>query len=381
MEISSFSKLSINRDYTVGLMCHYLFSNGSAQYVFLDLNDERSAVLNQALSFCTETSYNICASCNGLLLFSSVRDNSISYNVLNLFSKQLVVLPQPQIARRCIRTGLALNGHHYQVVRIFSIKDVEVCIAGSSSAGAAGGSDILEMEIFSSQTGMWRQYYSMIRLPPELPTLSTNPLFSNGALHWELGGNLLIYYINHGKCMLIKLPNYSEDWSWYSMSYGQCLWESRGHVHYCYSDFRGIHTWILINDHSFSSRPDPNNFKWKLSHSILHKTLMSLNPAIFSHIRQRQSWKPYFVSPCAYDEHLDTLYLRIPGIIVSYDLRAQTLKELCTFTFPDTNFHCCMLFLIVKGDSLVGNGKATSGDGAVVSLPIASAFLRRCNSN
>ncbi|WCJ40288.1 hypothetical protein M5689_021217 [Euphorbia peplus] len=161
----------------------------------------------------------------------------------------------------------------------------------SSSASAAEAIDILEMEIFSSETRMWRRYYSVIHLPLELPIMSTNPLFWNGIIHWELGGHLLMYFMKHSKFMLIKLPNYSQDWSLESLTYGQCLWVSQGHLHYCYSDFRGIHIWILVkvHKHNFCSlyeNQDFVNLRWELSRSIRHDTLMTLNPEISPYKRK-----------------------------------------------------------------------------------------------
>lgn len=382
-------KVGESRNYIVGLLCHYLFSDGSAQYIFLDVDDGQLTVVNRSLSFCSEINLHICASCNGLLLFSSVRDNVVHYNVFNLFAKQSVALPLPQITRRSIRTGLAFDGQHYQVVRVFSVKDVKGSIAESSSAGAVPAWEFLEMEIFSSETGIWRQYRPLIRLPPDLPKLSTTPLFSNGAIHWELGGYLLIYFVNNGHCKLIKLPNFCEHWLWRSMTFGQCLWESEGHVHYCYSDFKGIHTWILLteqerNYYFYYHAHDRDKFEWKLADSILHETLISLNPDIFLRIGQRKEfsqWKPYFVSPRAYN--FQTLYLRLPGVVVSYNLKTRTLKQICSFTFPNTNFYCCMIFPVaygLQGEHQTENDKAASGMGDVA-LPIADEFGSSCGSS
>ncbi|KAL5793569.1 hypothetical protein ACOSP7_002163 [Xanthoceras sorbifolium] len=372
------------------LLCHYLFSDGSAQYVFLDLVDEGSAVVNQSLTFCTETNMHVCASSNGLLLLSSVKDNLLRYNLFNLFSKQSVVLPQPQITRRSIRTGLAFDGFHYQVVRIFitegekgSFSEASSSSAPPSAVGRGGG--FLEMEILSSETAIWRQHRTLIRLPPDLPKLTTTSLFSNRAIYWELGGYLLNYNVNQGHCRLIELPNYSQIWSLNSMTFGQCLWESEGHLHYCYSDFEGIHTWVLHNeqDHDYHSNYyhyDSDKFQWKLAYTVSYQNLVSRNPEIFLRIRQRNivfsQWLPFFISPSVYIENSQTLYLRLPGIIASYNLRTQTLREICAYEFPDTNFFCCLLFpAVLPGDSKLRKRNEPAGDvGDVVSLPITDAL-------
>ncbi|KAK1566711.1 hypothetical protein Q3G72_003230 [Acer saccharum] len=350
------------RSCSESLLCHYLFRDGSAQYVFLDLVDEGSAVVNQSLTFCTDT---------------------------NMHS---VVLPQPQITRRSIRTGLAFDGFRYQVVRIFTTEGEKGSIAEASSSSApppsaaGSGGGFLEMEILSSETGIWRQHRTLIRLPPDLPKLSTTPLFSNGAIHWELGGYLLIYNVNQGHCRLIELPNFSQIWSLNSMTFGQCLWESEGHVHYCYSDFEGIHAWVLLNEqdldyYSTYYHYNRDKFQWKLAHTVSHQNLVSRNPEIFLRIRQSNivfsRWPPFFISPSAYIENSQTMYLRLPGIIASYNLRTQTLREICSFEFPDINFFCCLLFpVVLQGDSQVRKRKPAGDVGNVVSLPITIDALQ-----
>ncbi|KAJ0053777.1 hypothetical protein Pint_02467 [Pistacia integerrima] len=340
------------RNYSENLLCHYLFSDGSAQYVFLDLVDEGSAVVNRSLSFCTTRNLHVCASANGLLLLSSVQDNQVSYNLFNLFSKRREVLPRPQITRRSIRTGLAFDGFRYQVVRVFSVDVEEECAPESSSAAVppTGSDGFLEMEIFSSETNIWRRYRPLIRLPPDLPKLDMSPLFANGAIYWELGGYLLVYHANHGLCRVIELPNYPQRWSWNSLTFGQCLFESEGRLHYCYSDSEGIHIWVLIKeqDHDFYS-----NYVWNLVHTARHQNLISQNSDVFLRIRQRNNlfshWEPYFLSPFAYIGNSQTMYLRLPGSIVTYDLRTQSLREICTYEFPNMNFYCCLLFPVVYG--------------------------------
>ncbi|PON50516.1 hypothetical protein TorRG33x02_314420 [Trema orientale] len=174
----------------VTLQTLYIARELSLCGVFLDVDDQGcAAIVDPSLSFFSRTSGHVCASYCGLVLFScfnEIESKVVRYNVFNLITRQLVALPQPQIQGRSIRTGLAFGGQCCQVVRIFSISDVEAADNGINSGG------LLEMEIFSSESGIWRHERPLIRLPPELPNLSTTPLFSNGALHWELGGHLLV---------------------------------------------------------------------------------------------------------------------------------------------------------------------------------------------
>lgn len=365
------------RNYTENLLCHYLFSDSSAQYVFLDLADEGSAVVNRSLSFCTSRNVHVCAFASGLLLLSSVQDNQVTYNLFNLFSERREVLPRPLITRRSIRTGLAFDGLHYQVVRVFRIEDEEECVLESSSSSssavpAVGSGGFLEMEIFSSETNIWRRYRPVIRLPLELPKLDSSPLFANGAIYWELGGYLLVYHVNHGLCRVIELPNYPHRWTWNSLTFGQCLFECESRLHYCYSDSEGIHIWVLIKEHD---QDFYSNYVWKLVHTATHQSLISQNPDVFLRIQQRNNlfshWEPYFLSPFAYIGNSQTIYLRLPGSIVAYNLRTHSLREICTYEFPNMNFYCCLLFPVIYG--LQGDSRdlqSHGGIGGVVSLPI-----------
>ncbi|GMN57353.1 hypothetical protein TIFTF001_026460 [Ficus carica] len=350
-----------------GLLCHYLFGNGSAEYVLLDVVDDQECgvVVNPSLCFFSRTSAHVCASCNGWLLFSctDVTDITlVNYNVFNFFTKQSFTPPQPQIRGPSIRTGLAVDGQHYQVVRIFNVDN--------------NGSHLLEMEIYSSEKGVWRHERPLIPLPPDLPKLRTFPLYSNGAIHWELGGHLLVYCVHHGECKLIQLPNYVglDKWSEHSLTYGQCLWESEGRVHYCYSDFDGIHTWLLIKDAEIEDYCSYHyNLRWKHDYSVMHETLVSRNPSIFVQ-NSLGFWHtgPSFASPVAYVDKFRTIYLKLPGVVVSYNLRTRTLKEICKYEFPKTNFQCCLVVPVVHGGD-VPEFRANKRSGDVICLPTPAA--------
>ncbi|RVW45070.1 hypothetical protein CK203_067456 [Vitis vinifera] len=385
----------INEMQNVGFLCHYVFGNGSAQYVFLDVGNDGSVSLNRPLSFSVEKSAHVCASCNGMLLFSynCSGDNLLSFHVFNISAHQYVSLPQlPYITPRIITHGLAFDGLHYQVVLVFSSPQGEEASTSSGSAGGHGGGGVIEMEIFSSETGKWRHHTTMIPLPPYLPKLSTPPLFSNGSIHWELGGYLLVYNIQSAHSELLQLPNHSQNWSWRSMTFGQCLWESDGRVHYCYTDYQGIQTWVLMNrqDHDYYSNNynhDRQKFKWKLAHTVPHQILLSQNPDIFLRLGQTHhdfsEWKPYYISPYASLEDSQIMYLRLPGIFAAYNLRTGTLKEVCNYSFPNTNFYCCSFFPVVycqKGNAEMGNIRSDGERGAVINLPVADVLLLCQNS-
>lgn len=415
MERPSSSICRVSGDHHAGLLCHYLLQNGSAQYVFLDIYEGCYVGVNQYRSFHAEMNAHICASCNGLILITLPSANGLSYHTYDLFAKQCVSLPQPQITRRSIGTALAFDGQCYQVVRVFRVEAKSV--TANNPLASSEEDDWLEMEIFSSETGMWSHYCPLIRLPPELPKLSTAPLFANGAIHWEVGGYLLMCNLSQRNCKLIRLPNQSPNWTWHTMTFGQCLWESEGLVHYCYSNIEGIHTWALLKGQDHGSCPDYSScdiasFEWTLVHSIKHETLISRNPDVFrrleslvhtvkhetllSHradvftkLEQNRyyfsllNWKPYFISPCGYSSVLKVIYLRLPGVIVSYDPSTQILSEICTFECPNLDFHCCSVFVVdyhLQGESWMEDAGSSRGKKELVHLPLADMIVQK-NSN
>ncbi|KAK3230142.1 hypothetical protein Dsin_002023 [Dipteronia sinensis] len=215
--------------------------------------------------------------------------------------------------------GLAFDGHHYQVVLVH-IPNFEYSAA------------TLELEIFSSKTNNWRRHTpDNLSLPFHPPAdvfsdLATAPIFSNGAIHWEICGRLLVYNVQAVYFALINQPT---EWCWQSATtYKRCFWESDGRVHYSYTDSQGVHTWILLNEFDLAYYSKINiidckeEFPWKLADSIHYQTLKENNPDIF---KQGKMWETHYPSPFAYNEASQTMYMQLPGIVVSYNTKTRVL--------------------------------------------------------
>ncbi|KAF2290867.1 hypothetical protein GH714_015968 [Hevea brasiliensis] len=352
-----------------GLVCQYQFEDGSSQFIFLQISDKSGAIgINPSLSFCTENYLQVISSCKGLLLLSSIGELGLKYHVFNPMSKYVLTLPQHSITGHVIRSGLAFDGNHYQVV-LAHAADTEGDFVG------------LEMEIFSSDTGKWRRFHPKNLFLPipapdfEFPELKTHPLFFNGAIHWEIGGHLLVYQVEDDHCELIELPNFSEDWCWQSaLAYKRCLSESQGRANYTYTDFEGVHTWILLSeyDHDYYSNYsiyDRKKFRWGLARSVNHQDLNLKHQETYFHLGQRK-WEPYDASPIAVFEDSETLYLQLPGTVVSYNTRTDVLEQVCTYSFPGENFNCCSFLPLTYGRQIEGESASESLEVGVVDLPI-----------
>jgi hypothetical protein len=283
-----------------------------------------------------------------------------------------VTLPPHGITRQVIRSGLAFDGKQYQVVLVHAFKDEE--------NGLGPLPDDIELEIFSSETGAWRNHQPLslslnVEVPVcEFPQLNATPLFSNGAIHWEISGRLLVYHVKDDYCEVIELPNVFEDWSWQStMTYRRCLWESEGRVHYTYTDFDGVHSWNLLkedehNVYSHQNVYDREKFRWALAYTINHEDLAEQDPDILS---LGDQWEPRNISPIAYVQDSETMYLQLPGIVVAYNTKNRVLQKVCRYKFPGIDFNCCFFFPFIHSNEChQKNASKSLQVGEVVDLPI-----------
>lgn len=323
-------------DIAVDLVCQYQFENGSSQVLFLDVdnNQKNRAFLNHSLSFSVESFVQTLASCNGLILLSGYVTDQPCYYVLNPLTKESTTIPHPCTQESVIRVGLGSDDYNQ-----FKIVLVE---AKSSSELMIG----LEFHVFSSDTSEWstvKVNHSVdLTLPPlpefEFKELSTQPLYSNGSVHWEIGGKLLVFHVEENSCELIKLPDFSKDWLWQStMMYRRCLCESSGRVYYCYTDSDGFHIWELLKEnYDLGLLCDSENFRWKLVHTVTHEIFASKHHEFCDTLFK---WEP--LTPIAYTKQAQTIYLQIPGAVVGYDFVTEDLRLICRYSYSDMNFNCC----------------------------------------
>ncbi|CAJ1960735.1 unnamed protein product [Sphenostylis stenocarpa] len=348
---------STSLDTCVGLVCHYQFENGSSQFVFMDVESGSEASLNHFLCFSTENFVQTLASCNGLILLSGFREDQFCYHIFNPLTKHNVTIPQTKIQENVSRVGLAFDGCQFEVVLVE---------AGSSQSNG------LKLHVFSSDTGKWRSHNPINLTAPPLPEyefqeFGTPPLYSNGAIHWEIGGHLLVYQVQGSHFELYELPNYSEDWYWQpTLTFRRCLCESGGRTYYCHTDFDGLHIWKLLNEHEhaeFLYYWDYKTFPWRLVHSVNHEMFMS---KLQNFCYNLFHWEPFKIAPIAYSEETQIIYLQLPGSVVSYNLDTGTLGPICTYSYPGTNFNCCSFF-----SSTTRNAQSDTIGETELHLPIA----------
>jgi hypothetical protein len=156
------------------------------------------------------------------------------------------------------------------------------------------------------------------------------------------------------------------------MTYRRCLWESEGRVHYTYTDFDGVHSWNLLkedehNVYSHQNVYDREKFRWALAYTINHEDLAEQDPDILS---LGDQWEPRNISPIAYVQDSETMYLQLPGIVVAYNTKNRVLLKVCRYTFPGVDFNCCSFFPSIHRSECHKQNASKSQVGEVVDLPI-----------
>ncbi|GLU10593.1 hypothetical protein SLE2022_273860 [Rubroshorea leprosula] len=323
----------------MGLLSHHQFQDRTSQFVFLDIPHQETGAIgvDHSLSFSTKSHVQIISCCREWLLLSTLpsKKRDPKYHVFNPLEMVSFTLPPPLIAGKIIASGLGFDDKHRYHVVLFHL--------------AAGADGFLELEIFTSKVGEWRTYDNPINVSPLFPALEdrkaptvTNkvltwlnqrlgikrhgrclkevvgPVFSDGAIYWVINGQMLAYRLQDGSCELIELPNPDSI-----RTYQHSLWESGGRLQYSCCDDKGIHTWDLLNkeDHDRYLNYhiyDQQIFRWKLAYSVDQEKL------------GLGKWEPYLTCPVAFIDDLQTMYLQLPGVVISYNTGTQVMKQVCT---------------------------------------------------
>lgn len=364
MEKASKSSSTNSRASRTGLVCHYESKKKSSQISFLGIDNTSGVIsIGPELGFCSKDHVKILSSCNRWLLFTSKpKKNQLIYHVFNPFTNETFTLPQPSFAQRIERIGLAVSDkdHHFQVVLVHI------------SAGSA-----LEFGIFSSEIWEWKTHKPMnhfLPLPVKqlFPKPTIPPLFSTGSIHWEVLQHLLVYNVETRHCQLIKLPNVSENDHRRKPStsiFQRCLWESEGRVHYCYADTDGVHSWKLLNPEEADyyiqhHKIDAEKYSWALSDSLSHQTFLGIFQG------QSRNWKPQNLAPLAYNEASQTMFLQLPGSVISYNTKSGVLAEVFTLKVEGKKCKCSFFPFVYCGEGKLQYAGENSEGKVEIELPV-----------
>ncbi|XP_058113976.1 putative F-box protein At3g52320 [Magnolia sinica] len=247
----------------------------------------------------------IISSCNGLLLLKLGIGEIKSLYTYNPNTNNLVALPRPNKCLKIFPLGFAFDGLHYKVIFLSERDDYKFMES--------------EFEIFSSQTGEWRKQDAKIPLLDHLPSWrnwrnsSTPTLLFKGAMHWISMDFLVIYHLKHQCYKMVKLPMPIS-------SIKGCLWESEGCLHFCIGGVREIFIWVLHLEGWYLSG-NQDVIEWELKHSAVPRNSITDHHEIYMFHKHLS-----LLSPVAFNDDFDIVYLQHEEVIVSYNLATGMLK-------------------------------------------------------
>ncbi|THG11016.1 hypothetical protein TEA_028832 [Camellia sinensis var. sinensis] len=284
----------------------------------------------KALTFVHDPSdLRILQSCNGLLLC-----RGLHLYIYNPTTSQFATLPQPPrrvlTPLRCFTTFYAYNlafdpskSPHYKVVSVnFS----------------CGLPDHYELEIYSSETGLWSPSGD-----PFTGDVSFNlGVFWNGALHWisTSGGDSLYFNVDKERLETMPMPPIPDGWEERRLRYFR---ESRDHLHLI--EIYGPHTtqfnvYEMERDYCgwfVKYRVDidaiPNAFPEMIHSSLDPSDLYYYQFVILDLIREENDEESFLV-------------LHIPGKVIRYNFRDKSFREL--FDVPRCPDNECFSFEDLK---------------------------------
>ncbi|KAM7465804.1 hypothetical protein LguiB_013366 [Lonicera macranthoides] len=259
-------------------------------------------------------------SCNGLLLCSSNRglDVQCRHYIYNPTINQFTTLPQPHylslINPQCTyATAVNLAFHpskspHYKVILVYTLLGI-----------------YYEMEIYSSETGLWKRTNESIRLQVNFRL----GVFWNGAINWSgrWGDSLRANWNNSNA----PIP---EDFGERRLMY---FGVSNNHLHLL--EIYGPQTTIF---NAYEMERDYSG--WFVKYRVDLDALMNAFPESISRYLDPSDLHYYrFVILGLFrgeDDEDSFLVLHIPGKAIGYRFRDRTFRKLCDFPPGETDIEC-----------------------------------------
>ncbi|KAJ6346452.1 hypothetical protein OIU77_029324 [Salix suchowensis] len=234
----------------------------------------------------------VLATSNGLILCCNTQRWQTDYYICNPLTTQWVSLPRPLLVQERVSIGFSSGDRCYRVVRIVKSSDE---------------SAVLNLEIFSSDIGQWRQ--QMLSCPI-VRLLDLPAIVYNEIMHWSASLSTILAYgpnVNSDQCRLINLP--IEKRSLHLGMIGLCS-ERLCYLRVDVDDIRplnaSLRVWELKNYDSG---------EWFMRSKTLLADIASLDYLSISN---------YLIMPLAFHPFdKDTVYFYARGCIASCNLRTR----------------------------------------------------------
>nr|XP_043617910.1 F-box protein At5g07610-like [Erigeron canadensis] len=268
-------------------------------------------------------------SCNGLLLCRGNPGDEYAfvYSVLNPTTKQFTIIP-PIHGRRKDRRLICFMGLAYHITDCVHFK--VVCIRYAKVF-----EDLLQVQIYSSDTGKWKILNESFSVPHY--TFLRSGVYWKGAFHW-IPSCLDPMYLNLKTNKLQKLPLPCPLPVRVEPFGGYCdgivpfyFGESGGHLHLVAGSHLEYHLHLnvyeMLSDHS----------GWYIKYQVELDELPTLYPEVIDYSRHPSHPNYYtlrMIDLVRGEEEEDTfMVLRIPNKIISYNVINKSFKLI--LHFPD----------------------------------------------
>ncbi|KAL5813389.1 hypothetical protein ACOSQ4_024030 [Xanthoceras sorbifolium] len=251
--------------------------------------------------------YHLVDCCNGIILLVSI--SVCRYYLCNPAIKQCVAIPKAHAHTDVKHAVLAFNPHESSHYKVICLHYTDSCCASNPP----------ELDIFSSETRKWIRYAVPVE-PPVVYGVAwiKRNVYLDGMLYkLTESKHLLVFDLKSLTARAIELPDKDEP------DANGFIGVSKGVFHYANNDGSSFMFWQL-DYHSKAG------CFWILKYSICIHGLIDRHPNAerlyeFSNLVM---CKPYAIHP-----NLDIVFLGIPRMIFSYDLKTNKLELIWTRPF------------------------------------------------
>ncbi|KAM7461775.1 hypothetical protein LguiA_029896 [Lonicera macranthoides] len=252
------------------------------------------------------------------------RLRSIRHYIYNPTINQFTTLPQPHylsLINPQFTYATAVNlafdpskSPNYEVILVYTLPGI-----------------YYEMEIYSSETGLWKRTNESIRLQVNFRL----GVFWNGVINWSgRWGNSLYFNAQEERIGTIPMPPIPEDFGERRLMY---FGVSNNHLHLV--EIYGPRTTIF---NVYEMERDYSG--WFVKYRVDLHALMNAFPESISRYLDPSDLRYYrFVIPGLFrgeDDEDSFLVLHIPGKAIGYRFRDRTFRKLCDFPLGETDIEC-----------------------------------------
>ncbi|KAL3529409.1 hypothetical protein ACH5RR_008731 [Cinchona calisaya] len=284
---------------------------------YIPVETEKTEVHSTVLNFLPE-SVVILSSCNGLICCRSSYPSPLPLiYVCNPLNKDWISVRWIHHSKN---TNVALV---FDPIK-FPIQDISTnfkLVAVSQTESETEQSQLL-FEIFSSETGKWRQSEEICWCNHKL--FRNKGIFVDGLLYWLTDGEKILMF--NPEIELSWLINAPLPITWLLSIPEMCIGESKGKLHYVLFSEYGLQLWAL---------QDPYTSHWELTCSVSLGELERENSQFLYNIAEKLASRTTicmfpWINLLAFEDGI--LFVRMSTDMYSYGFETRKMKKLCSLS-------------------------------------------------